>query len=121
MDFYVKTLSNGKYELYNRETDIRLGVFPTKDHIVACMALNEDYEHKIAVIERAMLCLHGVEVDGEILDIPANNQEFERWYTKISMLTLGRYYEEIDITYEKVQKILKSYAKSIRRYTGEQY
>lgn len=109
MDYYAKTTENGEYELFNKENDSFIATFPNDGFLVAWIALQDDYNRKIETVEKLMLCLHGMEVDGEIIDMPNNKLEFDSWYNKLSKLSPQAYYGEIDKMYDKANIVLKSY------------
>lgn len=111
MNFYVETLSDGYMLVYNKDTNELVHKTKNASFLTAWIAIQIDYERKIDVIERAMLCLHGIEVDGKVLDIPENKLEFDLWIKKIRKMSMESYYIEVDKAYERVNKILKSYYK----------
>ena len=107
--YYAETLEDGRIAIYDKETKNRLTICTNSKFMIAWMCIEEDYNRKIEIIKRIMLCEDGIELDGLAQDNQEGIEEFSKWYDKVKYLDRQDYYKAVDSMYRTAMNIAKTY------------
>ena len=111
--YYVKTLYDGRLAVYDKVTHKKLTECDNRNFLIAWLCREEDYDRKLGIIRRVMLCEHGLLIDKGRCENKRGLEEFKSWYSRLKFLDTKEYYRCIDMTYEKAMRIVKTYYKDL--------